>query len=792
MRCSFRTRPWGMALAFLSLTSALDASAAAKRPFTVTEEIGIADFGDPSQSGRVAPITWSPDRKWVAVVSARGRLADNKMEAELRIYEVGALRRFATQHTHVLPPEPSWSITRSDYKAGPPVEDLHWTPDSSALAFRASPANGGSRLMYADLKSRTLTPLSREDQRVTAFDIIDRTHYVYAAQDPGVYRQLINHESAAVVLTGQSLQELLFPTSLYPERAALDDRSQVWRSNGDEQPRPVRTATGAPLILFREGLTSLRLSPDGQRLFTALPVEDVPPEWERLYPPPTANFPYRAVGGHQDLDTLQGQRLISRYVMIDLASSEMTFPVAGPTGAAAGWWTLTTPIWSPDSRQVAVGNAFVPNTEDPTAPAAPCVAVIDVVTHSTRCAERLPPGYTGAPNSGYAPPDSLQFDLSAGRALNVEYKMAGDEKGVRHYLETAERDWALASAPYQRHNPVVLAIQQSVDEPPVLTATSLGYHAPKVGAAHIVWDPNPQLQQVDLPKTRRLNWKDETGRQWSGGLYVPADYQPGKRYPLVIQTHGFFADAFRPSGLYPTGYAARALAASGIVVLEARCAVETATAEEGPCQVRGYEAAVEMLSADNTIDPERIGIVGFSRTCYYVLEALTRSELHFSAASITDGVNEGYWQYLLDADFLNNAIASEADIMNGATPWGPGLATWLNNSPLFNMGKVDTPLQVVGEGMASLASMWEPYALQRYRKKPVELVLLNTDEHVLTTPAVRLASQGGTLDWMRFWLLGAEDSNPDKTAQNRRWEQLCDLQAAHPNGHPLFCRSSKH
>jgi hypothetical protein len=174
------------------------------------------------------------------------------------------------------------------------------------------------------------------------------------------------------------------------------------------------------------------------------------------------------------------------------------------------------------------------------------------------------------------------------------------------------------------------------------------------------------------------------------------------------------------------------------------------------------------------------------------LEALTHSRLHFSAALITDGVSEGYWQYLLNADFLNNAIAHEADIMNGATPWGPGLTTWLKNSPPFNMDKVDTPLQIVGEGMGSLVSMWEPYALQRYRKEPVELVLLNTDEHVLTTPAVRLASQGGTVDWMRFWLLGAEDPSPDKTAQNRRWEQLCDLRTAHPDGHPRFCQGSRH
>ena len=49
----------------------------------------------------------------------------------------------------------------------------------------------------------------------------------------------------------------------------------------------------------------------------------------------------------------------------------------------------------------------------------------------------------------------------------------------------------------------------------------------------------------------------------------------------------------------------------------------------------GYEAAVEQLSSAGLVDPNRVGIIGFSVTCYYALEALTTSNLHFRAASIT-------------------------------------------------------------------------------------------------------------------------------------------------------------
>src|SRR2546426_345721 len=97
-------------------------------------------------------------------------------------------------------------------------------------------------------------------------------------------------------------------------------------------------------------------------------------------------------------------------------------------------------------------------------------------------------------------------------------------------------------------------------------------------------------------------------------------------------------------------------------------------------------------------------------------------------------------------------------------------------SPGFNLDKITAPLLVVGEGPASLLGMWEPYAGLRYLHKPVDLIMLNTDEHVLSNPAVRLASQGGTVDWFRFWLQDYEDPDPKKKEQYERWSGLRKMQ----------------
>jgi hypothetical protein len=158
---------------------------------------------------------------------------------------------------------------------------------------------------------------------------------------------------------------------------------------------------------------------------------------------------------------------------------------------------------------------------------------------------------------------------------------------------------------------------------------------------------------------------------------------------------------------------------------------------------------------------------------------------------VTDGVNYGYWQYLFAVDLNQNGLAHQYDAIYKADPFGDGLQEWIKHSPMFKMQRISTPLLVVGEGAASLLDMWENYAPLRYLHKPTDLVLLRTDEHELTNPVIRMASQGGSVDWFRFWLQGYEDPALAKAEQYRRWRGLCDMQKADNPNQPTFCVNSK-
>src|SRR6185312_8090283 len=118
------------------------------------------------------------------------------------------------------------------------------------------------------------------------------------------------------------------------------------------------------------------------------------------------------------------------------------------------------------------------------------------------------------------------------------------------------------------------------------------------------------------------------------------------------------------------------------------------------------------------------------------------------------------------------------------------LESWVRNSPEFNIDRVHTPLMVTGSGRYGLLLEWEPYANLITLGRPVELVMLPAGTHVLTNPGTRLASQGGTVDRMRFWLQGIEDPDPAKAERYRRWENLCRTQKMENPERSAFCTES--
>ncbi len=93
-------------------------------------------------------------------------------------------------------------------------------------------------------------------------------------------------------------------------------------------------------------------------------------------------------------------------------------------------------------------------------------------------------------------------------------------------------------------------------------------------------------------------------------------------------------------------------------------------------------------------------------------------------------------------------------------------------SPDFNLDRVRAPMRVVATAGDAVAEMWEPYAILEAMQRQVDLIILNSSEHVISDPKVRLAAQEGNVDWLRFWLQGYEDPAPSKTDHYLRWRKM--------------------
>ncbi|MGK2286242.1 hypothetical protein [Pedomonas sp. V897] len=61
--------------------------------------------------------------------------------------------------------------------------------------------------------------------------------------------------------------------------------------------------------------------------------------------------------------------------------------------------------------------------------------------------------------------------------------------------------------------------------------------------------------------------------------------------------------------------------------------------------------------------------------------------------------------------------------------------------------------------------------------KPVEYYVYDGTTHAPINPIQRYISSQGTVDWMRFWLMGEEDPDPKKREQYISWRKMRDQAA---------------
>lgn len=333
------------------------------------------------------------------------------------------------------------------------------------------------------------------------------------------------------------------------------------------------------------------------------------------------------------------------------------------------------------------------------------------------------------------------------------------------------------------------------------TAPQLVAFDPSSGRTWIVAKLDPQADGLLLPQTEAIAWTTPTGFKAKGLLLLPPDYDPHRRYPLVIEDGSitYSGEFVCDSGVaHVSSFVRGILADAGIVYL---MRYWPGIGEwENNYYPKGYpgalaeaafklelvESAVKSLDERGIIDPSKVGLIGFSRGGWYVDYALTHSQIRFRAATTTDNIQYSMGEYWY---WHNEGMVRTLEGMYGGPPYGKTLKNWLNYSISFNLDKIHTPLlmEVMGYGKKdddpdrppdTLAVQNEIFVGLSSLKKPVELYYYPDEQHQPDHPQARIASLQRNVDWYRFWLQNYEDSDPAKKEQYKRWEHLRELHDA--------------
>ncbi len=758
---------WLAVLSGVAASLAIADPAPARR-FEVRDSVEMSYFGTVfnSQPGDLDDdgIT-SPDGRYFVKVTHRGVLPEGVTEGTIWLFDTTEVRRSVNDPSAGAPtPVPiarmSAAVNGEEFSAArsSTVYKLAWADDSSSLTFLGRDRRENRQIFRVDIATRLAKALTPPSQDVV--DYVRAREVIAYLAAPDVHEEQTWLSAGSdipdiVEGTGRSLLQLLYPHQRY-EDWVLPRQLEVWRVRGDSAEPIVDPTTNAPVrVVTRYATETLGISADGNRLATL------------IYATP----PVGAVS-RDELATLDRGL---RYALIDLDSGTSKLVLDARIvdvnfdGVSTGRYRAA---WSPNGTELAVTNVKPPVRLSAGHPADPQTCSVTVVTLATRNSKCVTVR-SDAPNAFlYA----LQWNAS-GTEITVRYRRDDANDYTEKQLRRNGTNWATVGRLESAARAFQLTIREAPNEPPVLVALD-----PSTGKSRVIFDPNPQLGNISLGSVSAYEFADPHGRTIRAGLVKPPGYDPGRRYPLVIQTHGFNSHRFYTVGGSQTSNAGRPLAGRNLLVLQVREPYEPfgGTLQEGTENgAKVYLAAIDRLSADGLIDPKRVGITGYSASGFLVVTAITRAPDRFAAAVVSNtspGALNDFHNFVdyCCASYVQGYVTG----VGGAEPFGEGLQKWIENAPGLSPDRIRAPVLVSASDPFHLISLWPLYASLRYLGRPVDLLYIRDGAHNIVKPLQVLAHQEALVDWFDFWLNDHEDQSSDKAAQYLRWRALRQARAA--------------
>ncbi|MBN1668851.1 MAG: S9 family peptidase [Anaerolineales bacterium] len=271
------------------------------------------------------------------------------------------------------------------------------------------------------------------------------------------------------------------------------------------------------------------------------------------------------------------------------------------------------------------------------------------------------------------------------------------------------------------------------------------------------------LQGWDLGSLEQVRWRSKDGIEIQGVLRKPANYDPGRRYPLVMVVHGgpsWVSPAFLLTSADLAYYPSVQFSHQDMLVLypnyrgslgRGQAFLELNVDHLGVGDLWDLESAIDHLDAQGLIDSERVGCMGWSQGGYISAFAATHSR-RFRAVSVGAGISDWYTYHI-----SNDIPRFTIDYLSGS-PFRDR-SRYDQTAPIRALSEKSAPALIQhgsDDRRVPLSNAMELYRGLQEMGVPTELFIFPGFGHPITKPRENHAVMHQNLAWFKRYLLGED------------------------------------
>jgi len=271
-------------------------------------------------------------------------------------------------------------------------------------------------------------------------------------------------------------------------------------------------------------------------------------------------------------------------------------------------------------------------------------------------------------------------------------------------------------------------------------------------------DLTSQTTNWNVAQSEVISWKSKDGATIEGVLHKPKNYDPSKKYPLMVVIHGGPTGIDTPTPVPGYVYPVLQWLDKGCLVLRPNYRGSAGYGEAfrslnvknlGVGDMWDVMSGVDYLEKKGMIDKTKMGSMGWSQGGY-ISAFLTTNTDAFKAISVGAGISNWMTYY------VNTDIHPFTRQYLKATPWSDE-SIYKKTSPMTNINKAKTPTLIQhGEfdKRVPIANAYELAQGLRDRNVPAELIVYKGFGHGITKPKERLAATWHNWQWFNKYAWG--------------------------------------